>query len=77
MFQVSVTKFFLLLLVAASMIALWLLQSNHQHWDRVLPESEELVVENVLEPESTKNDTFRIKEFVPTNEWQTIQKGTK
>lgn len=75
MFQLSVTKLFLLVLVAVSLLALWLLDTNRHQWDRVLPESDELVLEDVQVPESTKNDTFKTKEFVPNNEWQTIQQG--
>lgn len=75
MFQMSLVKLFLVILVAASLGAFWFLDSVFYHWDRVLPQPEETVVETV--PESSKNVTTfnKPKEFVPTNEWQIIDGG--
>jgi len=75
MFQMSVVKLFSVILVAASLCALWYLDTVFFHWDRVLPQPEEMVVETV--PEFPKNiTTFKApKEFVPTNEWQIINEG--
>lgn len=74
MFQMSVVKLFLVILVAASLCVFWYLDTVFIHWDRVLPQPEEMVVETV--PEFPKNMTFNEpKEFVPTNEWQIINEG--
>lgn len=75
MFQMSVVKLFLVILVAASLCAFWYLDTVFFHWDRVLPQPEEMVVETV--PKFPKNfSTFNEpKEFVPTNEWQIINEG--
>ncbi|VVC32193.1 Hypothetical protein CINCED_3A008175 [Cinara cedri] len=72
MFQLSGTKLFLLILIAASLGALWYLDTNYYHWGHTLPEPEKLLVEN--EPKPIKNNSFKTKEFLPTNEWQTIEK---
>uniref|UniRef100_A0A2S2PTG5 Nucleotide exchange factor SIL1 n=1 Tax=Schizaphis graminum TaxID=13262 RepID=A0A2S2PTG5_SCHGA len=72
MFEMSIVKLVLIVLVAASLGAFWYLDTVFYHWDRVLPQPEEMVVETV--PESSKNITNFNKpiEFVPTNEWQRI-----
>lgn len=72
MFQISYTKFFLVILILASLGFFWYLDINYSKWGETYTEYEG-VVENV--PESIKNDTSIIKEFVPTNEWQIIEKG--
>lgn len=75
MFQMSSGRLFLVILVAASLGAFLYLDTMFYHWDRVLPQPEEMVVETV--PESSKNGTTfnKPKEFVPTNEWQIIDEG--
>lgn len=75
MFEMSLVRLFLMILVAASLGAFLYLDTVFYHWDRVLPQPEEMVVETV--PESSKNvSTFnKPKEFVPTNEWQIIDEG--
>lgn len=78
MFQISGLRFFLLVIVASSLAVFWYLDTNYYHWDRYLPEPEEMVVDtmtDVPEESNQKNITFNTKEFVPTNEWQTIEKG--
>lgn len=72
MFEMSLVRLFLVILVAASLGAFLYLDTVFYHWDRVLPQPEEMVVETV--PESSKNVTTfnKPKEFVPTNEWQII-----
>ncbi|XP_026812586.1 nucleotide exchange factor SIL1 [Rhopalosiphum maidis] len=72
MFEMSIVRLVLIVLVAASLGAFWYLDTVFYHWDRVLPQPEEMVVETV--PESPKNITNfnKPKEFVPTNEWQII-----
>jgi len=75
MFEMSIVRLVLIVLVAASLGAFWYLDTVFYHWDRVLPQPEEMVVETV--PESPKNITNfnKPKEFVPTNEWQIIGEG--
>lgn len=73
MFQLTGIKLFLLVLIAMSLGVLWYMDTKYYHWDGILPEPEEVVVETV--PESISNDTFKQKEFVPTNEWQKIDNG--
>jgi len=75
MFEMSLVRLFLVILVAASLGAFLYLDTVFYHWDRVLPQPEEMVVETV--PESSKNVTTfnKPKEFVPTNEWQIIHAG--
>lgn len=78
MFQISGLRFFLLVVLASSLGVFWYLDTNYYHWDRYLPEPEEMVVdtmENVPVKTLKKNATLHNKEFVPTNEWQTIEKG--
>lgn len=70
----SVVKVFLLLVLAASLGVFWYLDTKYYHWDNILPEPDSLIVENV--PEQIVNDTFKPKVFVPTKEWQMIEKGT-
>ncbi|XP_001943966.2 nucleotide exchange factor SIL1 [Acyrthosiphon pisum] len=72
MFEMSLGRLLLVILVAASLGAFLYLDTVFYHWDRVLPQPEEMVVETV--PESSKNATTfnKPKEFVPTNEWQII-----
>lgn len=71
----SIVRIGLIILIAASLGAFWYLDTVFNHWDGVLPQPEEMVVETV--PESSKNITTfnKPKEFVPTNEWQIIQEG--
>lgn len=76
MFEMSSVRLFLVILVAASLGAFLYLDTVFYHWDRVLPQPEEMVVETV--PESSKNGTTSFnkpKEFVPTYEWQIIDEG--
>lgn len=77
MFEMSIVRIGLIILIAASMGAFWYLDTVFYHWDGVLPQPEEMVVETI--PESSKNITSfnKLKEFVPTNEWQIIQEGIK
>lgn len=74
MFQVSAVKVFLLLILAASLGVFWYLDTKYDHWDQILSEPDSLVVENV--PEPIVNDSYKPKAFVPTKEWQMIEKGT-
>jgi hypothetical protein len=74
MFQVSVVKVCVLLLLAASMGVFWYLDTKYDRWDQILSEPDSLVVENV--PEPIVNDSFKPKAFIPTKEWQIIEKGT-
>lgn len=73
MFEMSIVRIGLIILIAASLGAFWYLDTVFYHWDGILPQPEEMVVETV--PESSKNITTfnKLKEFVPTNEWQIIQ----
>lgn len=75
MLEMSLVRLFLIILVAASLGAFLYLDTVFYHWDRVLPQPEEMVVETV--PESSNNVTTfnKPKEFVPTNEWQIIGEG--
>lgn len=73
MFQLSTTKFFLLLIVALSLAVFWYLDTKYYHWDQYLPEPDEMVEKVSEEPK--KNVTISSKKFVPTNEWQTIEEG--
>lgn len=75
MFEMSIVKIGLIILIAASLGAFWYLDTVFYDRDRVLPQPEEMVVETV--PESSINITTfnKAKEFVPTNEWQIIHEG--
>lgn len=73
MFQLNGIKLFLIVLIVASLGVFWYLETKYYRWDGIEPEPEEMVVEIV--PEPIQNDTFKQKEFVPTNEWQNIDKG--
>lgn len=70
MFQMPYFKFFLIILVAVSLGLFWYLDRNYYNWSQTFPESE---VENVSD--ATKSKTSKLKEFVPTNEWQIIEDG--
>lgn len=72
MFDINILRLFLMIVVAASLGAFWYLDTVFYHWNRILPQPEEMVHETV--PESSKNVTSfnKPKEFVPTNEWQII-----
>lgn len=78
MFQISGFKFFLLVVLASSLGLLWYLDNKYYHMeDRILPDPQLMVGENEPPEPSTKNESFKLKqEFVPTNEWQIIGKGT-
>uniref|UniRef100_A0A2H8TXF8 Nucleotide exchange factor SIL1 n=1 Tax=Melanaphis sacchari TaxID=742174 RepID=A0A2H8TXF8_9HEMI len=75
MFEMPLVRLFLIILLATSLGVLWYLDTAFYHWDRVLPQPEEIIVETV--PESSKNVTTfnKPKDFVPTNEWQIIDEG--
>jgi len=75
MFEMSVVKLLLVVLVAASLGAFWYMDTLFHQWDQVLPQPEEMIVETV--PESSKNDTTlnKSEELEPTNEWQIITGG--
>lgn len=77
MFQISGIKFFLLVVVAASLGAFLYLDNKYYHWDRYLPDPDEMVADTMVDtPEDpNQNITFSSKKFVPTNEWQIIEKG--
>lgn len=75
MFQLSGTKLFLLILLTGSLCVFWYVETNYYHWGQTLPEPEELL--SKTEPVPIKNNSFETKEFVPTNEWQTIEEGIK
>lgn len=76
MFQMNATKLILLFLIVVALGTVWFMDLRFFHWsDRVLPDPSMMTVETVEEP--VTNDTFNVKKFVPTNEWQTIKEGTK
>lgn len=75
MFQLSGIKVFLLLLVAVSLGAVWYLDTNYYHWGQTIYEHENQLVKN--EPVSMAIKKNSTKDFVPTNEWQPLEKGIK
>lgn len=72
MFQMPYMKLFLIILIAASLGLFWYLDTKYYYWSQSFPEPE---VENVSDV--TKNETSKLKEFVPTHEWQIIENGMK
>lgn len=70
----NATKLILVFLIVVALGTVWFMDSRFFHWsDRVLPDPQTMTGETVEEP--VTNDTFNNKKFVPTNEWQTIEKG--
>lgn len=64
-------------MIAVSLGAFWYLDTNYYHWGQTIYEHEKQLVKNEPESGAIKNDSFKTKEFVPTNEWQTLGKGIK
>lgn len=76
MFQSCGIKILLIIMIVSSLCLLWYLDTKYYHWDRILPQPDEMIFAKT-ELQSPENDTLKSKEFVPTNEWQIIEKGTK